>query len=451
MKKIRVAVVGPQDSVALITEVAQEQQAHLKLLPAVYQDATEVPKIIAERDHEVDVWLFSGIVPYTYALTAKATSKLMLYVPHTGTSLYRVLLQVLKEGLKMDRISFDTLSRTDIIETFMDTQLQVPEMYVKEYTGIIVASDITEYHYDLWTKGKTSLAVTCLFSTYLDLQKRGVPCLRIWPTRNNIRTILEFAISRMQAIRYKGGQIAIQHISIDNYEDFVRNATSSYAIMKVELQLYEILVNYTEQVQGTIVIHGNGQYTIYSTRGVVEEATQGFTCMPVQQSALSRLPVDVSGGIGFGETANAANENAHVALGLARQSGKSRWVTVLDDKTVIGPLNSETELVYSIRTNDNDSRELAKKLNLSGTTINKLMAVCQKLDGQVITADILARYLSVTPRSARRLLASLLAHGLASVAGEEAAGSGRPRKLYEIVIGDFIKTYPSEPVNASTI
>jgi predicted ArsR family transcriptional regulator len=79
------------------------------------------------------------------------------------------------------------------------------------------------------------------------------------------------------------------------------------------------------------------------------------------------------------------------------------------------------------------------------------MAVCQKLDGQVITADILARYLSVTPRSARRLLASLLAHGLASVAGEEAAGSGRPRKLYEIVIGDFIKTYPSEPVNASTI
>ena len=42
----------------------------------------------------------------------------------------------------------------------------------------------------------------------------------------------------------------------------------------------------------------------------------------------------------MGDTAYDANENATIALGLAKRKGRNKWMAVLDDKTVIGPMSS---------------------------------------------------------------------------------------------------------------
>ena len=107
-------------------------------------------------------------------------------------------------------------------------------------------------------------------------------------------------------------------------------------------------------------------------------------------------------------------------------------MVVLDDKTVIGPLNSELLLSYSLRSTAGDIMDLAKSLNISGTTLNRLLSVFNKIDGATIGAESLAQYLSMTERNARRLLGNLAAKGLAVESGEEAHGAGRPRKMYRI-------------------
>jgi len=438
MNKIRLGIVGPLDSIVLAQEVVLERPDILVPVPIVYQDASEVPQIVVQRSNDVDIWLFSGIVPYERALSVKV-DKPLFYIPHTGSSLWRALLQITYiEKMNFESISFDTFSQQEIEETFTDIDLQLPKIYVNHYQGNVSARDATEYHYNLWKSGKTNIAVTCFFATYENLKKMGVPVFRIWPTRSTIRTTLDITISAFEAQRFKGSQLAIQHIVIDGYDDIVR-ASSSYSAKKIELRLHEILVNYAEKIKASIVIRGDGKYTLYSTRGILEEFTDDFTTVPILDDITRNVTAKVSGGIGFGLTAYDAEENAYRALGLAKQRGKGFWMVVTDSRDVIGPLSSVTHLKYSICTDDAVLRKFADQLSISITTVNKLLAAISKLAKEAIVADDLAMYLAITPRSARRLLSTLVDQGLAQVAGEEMLAKGRPRKLYKVLLNSLLQ------------
>ena len=101
--------------------MAQDYQTEIEAVPVVYESAKEVPAILAERVREADVWLFSGIAPYNYAVKSGIADRPLLYLPHTGSSLYRVLLQMtLQHGLSVEAISFDTFSDREIEEIFAE-------------------------------------------------------------------------------------------------------------------------------------------------------------------------------------------------------------------------------------------------------------------------------------------------------------------------------------------
>lgn len=437
MDKIRMAIVGPADSVLLAYEVALERDTVLAPQSIVYQDAAEVADIISKHKDEFDMWLFSGIVPYQHALKADV-DKPLFYIPHTGSSLYRALFEITYiEKRELRCISFDTFSAEEVEETFHDINLTLPKIYVKHYEGAVSAQDITKYHYDLWQQGKTDIAVTCFLATYEKLKKLGVPVVRIWPTRSNIRTTLDVAINAVIAQRFKGSQLAVLEIAISKYDDIVR-ASSSYDVKRIELCLYQILVGFAEVLEGSLVLRGDGQYTLYTTRGVLEKSTQELTVMPIFEEITCRVKAAVNGGIGFGQTAYAAEQNAFHALGLAEQKGQGIWMAVNDKREVYGPLSSAVHLKYSVTADYEASRRFADKVKLSTTTVNRLLAVLDKLDNTIIGADELAVYLGITTRSARRILAALAEEGFAKIAGEEMLVKGRPRKLYEVLVPQLI-------------
>jgi len=445
MQKIRIAIVGPPDSVALLHEIALEQSDMLQAVPLVYRDATEVSGIVTEHKDAFDIWLFSGIVPYQRALALRI-NKTFFYIPHNGASLYRALLQITYMwNLPINGISFDTFSQKDVTETFTDANLPLPKMFIHHSDHIVSADELTEYHYHLWKKGYTNIAITCFFATYKNLTQMGVPVCRIWPTRSSVRTTLNIAINAFKAEQFKGSQLAIQQIAIDDFDELVRNH-SSYAAKKIELKLYEILVGYAEKLQGSIVSRGDGQYTIYSTRGIIEDLTENLTVVPIFDVLIRDIATEVSGGIGFGPTAYLAEENAFRALGLAKQSGRGLWMAVTDEREVIGPLSSSIHLKYSVYANEACCRQIAETLNSSVTTVNKLLAALDKLDRDTIVAEDLAVYLAITTRSARRLLSSLVEKGFAVVAGEEMIGRGRPRKLYQIDLCTLLKPLAAKKI-----
>ena len=430
-RNIRLAVVGPQDSVELIIRVGSEGYPALTLVPMIYEDASEAAELVLRPSADVDAWLFSGIAPYSYARSSGVTDKTFLYVPHTGPSLYRVLLQaVYRDKRDISAISFDSFRLQEISETLQDSGIPLP--VIEMYPGReLSAKDITEWHYDLWQRGKVKFSITCFLATFKSLSKRRVPCYRIWPTRDAIRTSFDMAIRMVEGQRYKGSQIAVQHIAIDNFEEIQGRNSSAYTAKRHDLALYRLLLDYGEAINGTIV-RGEGRYTVYSTRGSIEDFTAGLQSMPVIDALKRELTITVSGGIGFGSTAYEADRNAHVALQLSAKAGAGNWTVVTDDGKVVGPLGSPTGLRYSLRSTDALCRKWCRHLQVSATTVQRLWSVLDKLRGKPITAEELSRYLAINERSGRRLLKSCVKARIARIVGEEAPTRGRPSKLYRI-------------------
>lgn len=441
MKKHRVAIVGPADSVALIVDVAQDYKTEIEAVPVVYESAKEVPAILAERVREADVWLFSGIAPYNYAVKSGIADRPLLYLPHTGSSLYRVLLQMtLQHGLSVEAISFDTFSDREIEEIFADLAMPVPRHYVKPFTGQETSIDMTAFHEGLWQQGQVKAVITCFLSTYKALRQQGVPVFRIWPTRDNIRMAIEMARRASESMRFQDSQIAVQHIRIDGFDKLQQQAKSSYDLKSLDLRFYEQLVLYAQSIEGSIVYHGDGRYTLYSTRGSVNAVTDGFRYMPLKERLARQFTSTLSGGIGFGWTVYDAERNAVTALGLAARAGAGSWMVVHADRTAQGPLESTLVLKYAMASSDQRLRQAAEALSVSVTTLNRLLAVDEQVAMRPLKADEMALFLSVTTRSARRLLGLLTDNGLAEVVGEEARGKGRPSKVYRLFL-DKIRTW----------
>ena len=433
MKRIAVGIVGPRDSVQYIISLTQDKYADLLPVAVIYDDAIEVPERVKQYDFQVDVWLFTAVVSYNFAKRAQATTKPMFFLSHTGSSLLATLVEIAYvQKLPMSSISFDMFTSREVEEAFVDAKLPLCNYYVCDWENTVVAKEMTDFHYSLWQQGKITLAFTCFFNTYLDLKELGVPVFRIWPPRDKVYDMLNHVISSAQAERFKEGQIAILQIAIDDYDDMVREAVSGYDVQRIELKLHKLLIQCVEEVKGSLVIHGNGQYTVYSTRGCVQKWTKDFSVLPLYQELTRTLRISVSGGIGFGPTAYEADENAHRALSFARRSGKGQWMVVTDDHSVIGPLSSSAQLHFSLTDSTRLGQQLAKRLKISTTTVNRLLAVIDKLACDSVRADDLAFYLSITTRSARRILAVMVQEQLALVVGTEVLVKGRPRKLYQI-------------------
>ena len=427
----RLAIVGPADSVELILSVARQKEDLFALLPVIYQEASEVPNILDKRSKDADIFLFSGIVPYRYALSVPRWTKPLLYIPHTGSSLYRVFVQFTnKTGKQLEHISFDTFSRWEIEETFRDIDQPLPNIYIKQYAGVISAGELTAFHQDLWEKGQIQAAVTCFQQTCEELNAMGIPTFRIWPTRDSIRASLDAAARVAESMRFLEAQIAVVHVAVDGYENLIREVNSSYDVNRIEVRLYEILIDFAQQIGGSIISQGSGQYIVFATRGRISELTKDFTVLPVLDVIIQKLRVHVSGGIGFGVTAYQAEENAHLAHGLARRQGAGQWMIITDEHVAVGPLNTVARRQYPVGEGKAKRKNWAKLLQISPITLDRLAAFIEKMAAAAIRIEELAAYLDITPRSARRIMNTMQSAGLVQFCGEEASERGRPRKLY---------------------
>jgi hypothetical protein len=172
----------------------------------------------------------------------------------------------------------------------------------------------------------------------------------------------------------------------------------------------------------------------------VDERTQMiFTTWGALQSELNRargglLPAEVRDGLalgfGLGATVPRAEENARRALALARLD--STPAVVFTDGTVRrlggGPRHEMT-----LRHTDPRTLELARGLDMSPTSVQRLAAALQGLDTRALTAQDLAEALYVGLRSARRILLKLERHGVVSRSGSVTGpGAGRPRALFKV-------------------
>ncbi|MDF2725878.1 MAG: hypothetical protein K0Q59_5556 [Paenibacillus sp.] len=426
--KITIGLVGPQDTVALVRQVAREWEERLILVPYIYEDVEQVPDIVRDRMNDgIDIWLFSGRISYELGRTV-SPEPATLMIRSNGSALMKALFEVVRKYGFPSTFTVDTLTEDEVRETLDELQLEA-QPFVHPKRGFVPTAAVVEFHESLYRSGQVQVCITYRRHVYEELVKLGVPSCRIVPTIMSIRETLRLASQKGETNHFRQSQIAALFIHIRNV--FHEN-TSSYDSYRLSLKLQELLLQFAEHISGSLIPTGSGTFSLFSTRGALE---RNKALPPSQLFEKLRLLTGgtVHFGIGYGLTAFGAEQNAVLALSRTEKNEDGGLVFVDETGAVQQSFANQEALKFQYRADESALLDKLKQAGVTAATYNKVAAVQAQLGKQSVTAADLASWLDMTQRNANRLLAELAQGGLAHIVGEEAPTSkGRPRKLFRL-------------------
>lgn len=430
----KIGVVGPPPSVERILAVANEFEHEIEFVPFTYEDAKEVSKIVQEHNPEFDGWFFSGPIPYTIARNVLSPEANIVYCPPTGSNLYRCFIQMsIDHDEVVKRVSVDMIESEGQYLHEQLSELEIPDenTHVLTYDEHYDPEEITQFHLQLWRDGKTQGAFTTLFSVERALQKEGVPIYRVLMTKMEIRQAMKMVIEKARSSYFKDTQIGVEIIELEQFDKIAEKSKTRFHLQHLELKIRHTLLLLCEKLDGSLMANGNGRYQIFSTRGAIEREIDMLRNTVQQLSLDAEVPVAV--GIGFGETAFSAENNARKAIQNAKERPESGIVIVQDNGVMRESVGETEQLTYAYRSNDKELLDKLNKANVSIKTYNKIEALVQRMGWSTFTTTDIASYLSMTVRNAQRIMGSLCEYDLAEYRGEELQSMrGRPKKIYAL-------------------
>lgn len=428
--KTRVGAIGVSDTLQLFESVAKNYKT-IEVIPFLYKNGDDIEATILNHGNTIDVWVFSGQVPYSLASERGLLKRDAFYPELNGSSLIRSLIEIIfNDRLSINRLSFDTLVESEIYETFSELNLPTSELYMYSYKGYRLTEELIDFHLSLYKNNKIDACVTCMRSVYEGLKHHNVPVYRITPTKMAIKQVLDRAMQQGETMWFKKSQIAVLlvHSNDSSNERYV----TSYDDYRLHLKLQEVMVSYAEAVSGTLIPIGNKNFMIFSTRGSVEIQLHSDSQQLLEKLQLN-TDLTINIGVGYGTTALTAEKNARLGIKRAQHLGGNCTILVDENGVIEGPLHHTDSLSFSYQTDKKEVQEALKKAKVSITTLNKLLAIQEKIS--VINSNTLAEWLGTSQRNARRILSSLEKEGFATIVGEESpATTGRPRINYRVEI-----------------
>lgn len=207
---MRIGVIGPADSVQRIMYVAQEF-SDVEFVPFVYDELTEVDGILEKHSDDVDQWLFSGILNFTYATELELiTEEKGSFPPLHGSSFFGTLLEAqLNEKKVYEKVSIDTITKEELDKILSYYKLESLQYYNAPFKGYKHIDSFIDFHKQLYDDGKIEVVITPIKATYYALKEIGIPVYRVTPSYLSIKLKIQLLRERAQSNRYKNSQMAV--------------------------------------------------------------------------------------------------------------------------------------------------------------------------------------------------------------------------------------------------
>ena len=128
----------------------------------MYEDAREEVKGIIERNcSQVNGWFFSGPIPYMIAKSVLEPNSNLVDCPPTGLNLCKCLLQLFFDSEQViTNLSIDMIhtEKVNLLDTLYELGITNQDIHVKTFNEEYDLKVITDFHLQLWKKGKTKAA-----------------------------------------------------------------------------------------------------------------------------------------------------------------------------------------------------------------------------------------------------------------------------------------------------
>ena len=421
---LTIGVVGPHDLVERVMLMGHgPTSVPSRLVAAAYRDEQEAADKVLRLGSGVDVCLFASPVPYEFARKAGVLTMPATYVPLNGAALQGALLRAsLDERHEPERVSIDVLTRAEVEEAFGEIDLGTDNVHLREETA--GPGTLAAFHERLWRRGATSVALTCVHATAERLEMAGVPTLRIRPTGAAIRSALQTSALLGAHHRLEESQLVVVLVDVPTLRETPRRVTPRYWREELKLSLQRLLLQEAHRMNAAAWPLDDHSYLITATRGSISSATEGFRTPPFVERVREELGLVIEVGIGMGRTAQEAETHARAALARSQTSQRAQGFALDRDGRALVPAPRTPPRAQA--------PAKPKGLDILSRLADKLGDQEQPL---IVDAENAGKMLGVTPRTARRLLRTLVEEGLAwPLPPNRTPQPGRPRQLYRLIL-----------------
>lgn len=308
-----------------------------------------------------------------------------------------------------------------------ESELQVPlvQECIQEK-----ALDKAVIHAQLYASGVVQGAITMDFAVAKRLQVSGVPHALLVPSESNLVVALERALLSTETRKSKEAQIAVGLIHLDRMDLLFAKLGSEHEVQRMRLDLYRHLLDYVVSLDGSLSHLGGAEYLFFTTRGIFERETQGYKVLGLAPELLRDFGITLSVGIGFGRSANESGTHARQALHVAQSAGGNGCYIVREDGTIVGPLEMTMPLEATLSLADVQVMAAVNEAGMNSVYLSRLIAHVSRTGHLDMDVHELAFILSLTIRSAHRLLVQWMDAGLVGIVGSEKVERGRPKNIY---------------------
>lgn len=426
---MKIGIIGTSDSADEILKVINKYYPLLE--PIVYkkEKVFEVLEIINECVKKTDGILFTGCAVSGEVEKYMKIDKPYETIMRSDSSIMKAFWNIRNDGIQIKRISVDVVEKELIEEAADEFGIKIENIYAMPYNSDMTEDDYIKKHTELWKEGKVDIILTALGSVYNNLKEKGFPVYRLGITVSLIKSSVDNLIGKITTKQIKANQIGIQILKIKNVK---QDITAAYDDLIIKNMVEKELINYIKEVNGSIFQLGKNEYIMFSTRRTLGDA-RIINYFQRLTEDFQKKGITLYSGMGFGNTGWNAEYNARNALEMAQKKSKAAFYIIDEDNNIRGPVNSHDETNYNLCLYDEEIRNIAKKIGISATYLSKISSIIENNNENVFSSDTLSHYLSVTERSARRILSKFVDSGYGKVVSTTVSkGVGRPKKIIKI-------------------
>jgi hypothetical protein len=389
---------------------------HPRIVTASYRNESEAAEKAAKLTAVADALLFGSRAAFEFAGQTAALPCPATYIKLGGSSLFAALQRAARVGQDLARCSFDGLAIGEVEAAL--TELEIPGAKPQVLEQPASAAEIAAFHQRMHREGRAAAAFTCMDSVAERLTA-GPPVFLVRPTVSAILAGLRVSALLAESRALWQAQLAIVVIEVPAWRDGARRTAPWHAREELRLTVHRFLVREAQRMQAAVFPQGDHGFLVMTTRGALAAAADGPDELPFARRARAELGVALDVAVGTGQTAAEAEARARALLGrysmAVRPGGQQAGRGQLGVPRPRVPQTAEPP------------RGMA--------TLARLAQQLPTGASPVVDAELTAKALSVTPRTARRQLRALVDDGLAwPLPPTSGPQPGRPRQAYRLVV-----------------
>jgi len=434
---MKLGILFPEHADCFNAKELQQKFPNIALMLLPYNSILTIPDIIAGKQQQLDILLFTGITALKHTESKIAKTIPWEAIPHTSASWLQALLFITRLGKSITCISTDLPDKDLVYTTFEDAKIPFIKkdiLFTPAYSiGPSFINETAQLHQQWYQTHKTTACITMFYEVYQKLLANNVPVAFFLPTRSEIYNAIRNTQINFLLDISRESQLVVIDILIHEPKSYAPFTLDEYQLQLENINVAKHIYIFAQSIQAAVTPITSNEYVLFTTRRIVERQTDKFSSFPLLSTLQEKTNYTASIGIGFGHTAQEAKSHARTGKNKAVESGGNRYYLVYDLENIRGPFGITAKEPQTVKTT-NKLATIAEQIGINAYTLARLHSIMVEQNKNEFTSAELADLLKISVRSANRLLTKLLYSKYCFETGKKysTANKGRPSRIMHI-------------------